>query len=153
MDEAFRKLTPSEWPTLETRSRAFHRMAADGVTVEHRADDGAVRAIEATQVIEELIQLAREMREASARGEEHRLDAARAGETDLTHVRLPTGQTKEGDTDGTRTGRGGVRRLGGLLKAFHGFCKRVFICRPLCEDCFSLDFLTVYCVLFNTFST
>ena len=32
-------------------------MAADGVTVEHRADDGAVRAIEATQVIEELIQL------------------------------------------------------------------------------------------------
>ena len=27
MDEAFRKLTPSEWSTLETRSRAFHRMA------------------------------------------------------------------------------------------------------------------------------
>ncbi len=45
-------------------------MVVDGVTVEHRADDGAVRAIEATQVIEELIQLAREMREANARGEE-----------------------------------------------------------------------------------
>ena len=27
MDEAFRKLTPSEGPTLETRNHAFHRMA------------------------------------------------------------------------------------------------------------------------------
>ena len=129
------------------------------------------------QVIEELIQLAREMREASARGEEnsdsrktnwpcarrrdpahhcpgtdpdcaeqrhHRLDtarertgtAARAGETDLTHVRLPAGQTKESDADGARTGRGGVRRLGCPVKALHGLLTGVFIRRPLSEDYF-----------------
>ena len=52
-------------------------MVVDGVTVEHRADDRAVRAIEATQVIEELIQLAREMREANARGEETRTHGRR----------------------------------------------------------------------------
>ncbi len=27
MDDTFRKLTPSEWSTLETRNRTFHRMA------------------------------------------------------------------------------------------------------------------------------
>ena len=85
---------------------------------------------------EELIQLVRKMREASARGEEHRLDAARAGETDLTHVRLPAGQTKEGDADGARTGRGGVRRLGCPVKALHGLLTGVFIHRPLYEDYF-----------------
>ena len=33
---------------------------------------------------------------------------------------LPAGQTKEGDADGARTGRGGVRRLGCPVKALHG---------------------------------
>ena len=45
-------------------------MVVDGMTVEYRTDNGAVRAVETAQVIEKLIQLAREMRKASARGEE-----------------------------------------------------------------------------------
>ena len=36
LEDAFRKLTRPEGSTLEARNRAFHRMAADGVTVEHR---------------------------------------------------------------------------------------------------------------------
>ena len=43
LDDAFRKLTRSEGSTLEARNRAFHRMLVDGVTVEYRADGGAVR--------------------------------------------------------------------------------------------------------------
>ena len=42
-DDAFRKLTLPEGPTLEARNRAFHRMLVDGVTVEYRTDDGAIR--------------------------------------------------------------------------------------------------------------
>ncbi len=69
LDEALRKLTRPEGPTPEARNRAFHRMVVDGMTVEYRTDNGAVRGAQA-RVIEELIQLAREMRKASARGEE-----------------------------------------------------------------------------------
>ena len=47
LDDAFRKLAHSEGPTLETRNRAFHRMLVDGVTVEYRASDGAVRGSQA----------------------------------------------------------------------------------------------------------
>ena len=47
LDDAFRKLTHPEGPTLEARNRAFHRMFVDGVTVEHRTDDGAVRGAQA----------------------------------------------------------------------------------------------------------
>ena len=36
LDDAFRKLTHLEGPTLEVRNRAFHRMLVDGVTVEYR---------------------------------------------------------------------------------------------------------------------
>ena len=158
-------------------------------------------------MIEELIQLARKMREADARGEKLGLsedelafyDALEINDSAVqvlgdetlrtiarklartvrsnvtidwtlrenvrarlralvkrifTHVRLPAGQTKEGDADGARTGRGGVRRLGCPLKALHGLLTGVFIHGPLCDDYFfSLDFLTFYCVLFNTFST
>ena len=43
LDDAFRKLTRPEGPTLEARNRAFHRMLVDGVTVEYRTDNGAVR--------------------------------------------------------------------------------------------------------------
>ena len=43
LDDAFRRLTLPEGATLEARNRAFHRMVVDGVTVEYRAGDGAVR--------------------------------------------------------------------------------------------------------------
>ena len=43
LDDAFRRLTRPEGSTLEARNRAFHRMAVDGVTVEHRTDNGAIR--------------------------------------------------------------------------------------------------------------
>ena len=47
LNDAFRKLTHLEGPTLEARNRAFHRMLVDGVTVEYRTDDGAVRGAQA----------------------------------------------------------------------------------------------------------
>ena len=47
LDDAFRKLTRPEGPTVETRNRAFHRMLVDGVTVEYRVDNGAVRGAQA----------------------------------------------------------------------------------------------------------
>ena len=47
LDDAFRKLAHPEGPTLETRNRAFHRMLVDGVTVEYRTSDGAVRGEQA----------------------------------------------------------------------------------------------------------
>ena len=43
LEDAFRKLTRPEGPTLETRNRAFHRMLVNGVTVEYRTSEGAVR--------------------------------------------------------------------------------------------------------------
>ena len=43
LDDAFRKLTRSEGTTLEARNRSFHRMLVEGVTVEYRADGGAIR--------------------------------------------------------------------------------------------------------------
>ena len=43
LDDAFRKLTRPEGSTLEAKNRAFHRMLADGVTVEYRTADGSVR--------------------------------------------------------------------------------------------------------------
>ena len=47
LEDAFRKLTRPEGSTLEARNRAFHRMAVDGVTVEHRTDNGAIRGAQA----------------------------------------------------------------------------------------------------------
>ena len=51
LDDAFRKLTRPEGPTIEARNRAFHRMLVDGVTVEHRTDNGTIRGAQA-QVID-----------------------------------------------------------------------------------------------------
>ena len=47
LDDAFRKLTRPEGATLEAKNRAFHRMIVDGVTVEHRTDNRAVRGAQA----------------------------------------------------------------------------------------------------------
>src|SRR5215210_3374801 len=46
-DQAFRKLTRSEGPTLETRNRAFDRMLVDGVMVEFRREDGSIGGAQA----------------------------------------------------------------------------------------------------------
>ena len=43
LDDAYRKLTRLEGPTLETRNREFHRLLVDGVPVEYRRTDGTVR--------------------------------------------------------------------------------------------------------------
>ena len=43
LDDAFQRLTRPEGSTLEARNRAFHRMLTEGVTVEHRSGDGAIR--------------------------------------------------------------------------------------------------------------
>ena len=47
LNDTFRKLNRPEGPTLEARNRSFHRMAVDGVTVEYRTDEGAVRGAQA----------------------------------------------------------------------------------------------------------
>ena len=47
LDDAFRRLTRPEGPTLEARNRAFHRMLVDGVTVEYRTAEGAIRGAQA----------------------------------------------------------------------------------------------------------
>ena len=43
LHDARRKLTRPEGATLVARNRAFHRMVVDGVTVEYRDRDGAIR--------------------------------------------------------------------------------------------------------------
>ena len=47
LDDAFHKLIRLEGSTMETRNRAFHRMLVDGVTVEHRIEDGSIRGAQA----------------------------------------------------------------------------------------------------------
>jgi len=47
LDDAFRKLIRLEGPTLEVRNRAIHRLLVDGVTVEYRTGDGAIRGAQA----------------------------------------------------------------------------------------------------------
>ena len=47
LDDAYRKLTRPEGATLEARNRDFHRMLVEGVTVEYRADGGAIRGAQA----------------------------------------------------------------------------------------------------------
>ena len=51
LEDAFRKLTRPDGPTLETRNRSVHRLLVDGVTVEYRTKDGAIRGAQA-KVIE-----------------------------------------------------------------------------------------------------
>ena len=50
LEDAFRKLTRSEGSTLEARNHAFHRMLVDGVTVEYRSDNGAIRGAQAQAI-------------------------------------------------------------------------------------------------------
>ena len=50
LDDAFRKPAHPEGPTLETRNRAFHRMLVDGITVEYRDDNGAIRGAQARAI-------------------------------------------------------------------------------------------------------
>ncbi len=47
LDDAFRKLTRPEGPTLAARNRAFHRLLVDGVTVEYRRPDGSIAGAQA----------------------------------------------------------------------------------------------------------
>jgi type I restriction enzyme R subunit len=47
LDDAFRKLTRHEGPTLEARNRALHRLLVDGVTVEYRRPDGSIAGAQA----------------------------------------------------------------------------------------------------------
>ncbi len=50
LDDAFRKLTRPEGPTLEARNRAVHRLLVEGVTVEYRAPDGSIRGAQARAI-------------------------------------------------------------------------------------------------------
>ncbi len=50
LDDAFRKLTRPEGPTLEARNRALHRLLVDGVTVEYRTPDGSIRGAQARMI-------------------------------------------------------------------------------------------------------
>ncbi len=47
LDDALRRLTRPEGATVEARDRSFHRMVVDGVNVECRDADGAVRGVQA----------------------------------------------------------------------------------------------------------
>jgi type I restriction enzyme R subunit len=46
LDEAFRKLTRTESPSLIQNNRAFHRMLTEGVTVEQRREDGSIAGVQ-----------------------------------------------------------------------------------------------------------
>src|SRR4051794_18122897 len=47
LEDAFRKLTRPEGLTLEARNRALYRLLVDGVTVEYRTPNGAIRGAQA----------------------------------------------------------------------------------------------------------
>jgi type I restriction enzyme R subunit len=47
VEDAFRKITRPEGPTLEARNRAVHRLLVDGVTVEYRRPDGSIGGAQA----------------------------------------------------------------------------------------------------------
>src|SRR3989304_4645381 len=42
LEDAFRKVTRVDWPTMVSRNRAVHRMLAEGVTVEYRRREGGI---------------------------------------------------------------------------------------------------------------
>ena len=50
LDDAYRKLTRPEGSTLEARNRSFQRMLTEGVTVEYRTAEGAIRGAQATAI-------------------------------------------------------------------------------------------------------
>ncbi|MEK7717187.1 MAG: type I restriction endonuclease subunit R, partial [Pseudomonadota bacterium] len=47
IEDAFRKLTRTDAPSLVERNRAVHRMLVDGVTVEYRRTDGSIAGAQA----------------------------------------------------------------------------------------------------------
>ena len=47
LEEAFRKLTRADAPSLIERNRAIHRMLVDGVTIEYRRKDGSIAGSQA----------------------------------------------------------------------------------------------------------
>jgi len=47
LDDAFRKLTRTDAPSLVERNRAVHRMLVDGITVEYRRADGSIAGAQA----------------------------------------------------------------------------------------------------------
>jgi type I restriction enzyme R subunit len=51
IEDAYRKLTRSDAPSLVERNRALHRMLVNGVTVEYRREDGSIAGAQA-QVID-----------------------------------------------------------------------------------------------------
>jgi type I restriction enzyme, R subunit len=51
LEDAFRRLTRPDGPTLEHTNREFHRLLVDGVTVQYRTADGSIRGAQA-RVIE-----------------------------------------------------------------------------------------------------
>ena len=50
IEDAFRKLTRPEGPTLEARNRALHRLLVEGVTVEYPRPDGSIAGAQAQVV-------------------------------------------------------------------------------------------------------
>jgi type I restriction enzyme R subunit len=50
LDDALRKLTRPEGPTLEARNRTLHRLLVDGVTVEYRRPDGSIAGAQARAI-------------------------------------------------------------------------------------------------------
>jgi type I restriction enzyme R subunit len=46
-EDAYRKLTRTDAPSLIERNRAVHRMLVDGVTVEYRRKDGSIAGAQA----------------------------------------------------------------------------------------------------------
>ncbi len=55
MDDAYRKLTRVDAPSLAERNRAVHRMLVDGVTVEYRRKDGSIAGAQARVIDFEVI--------------------------------------------------------------------------------------------------
>ena len=47
LEDAYRKLTKADAPSLVERNRAVHRMLVDGVTVEYRRKDGSIAGAQA----------------------------------------------------------------------------------------------------------
>ncbi len=50
LDDAFRRITRPEGPTLEARNRAFHRMLVEGVTVEYQRPEGGIAGAQARAI-------------------------------------------------------------------------------------------------------
>jgi type I restriction enzyme R subunit len=50
LDDAYRKLTRTDAPTLLDRNHALHRMLVDGVTVEYRRSDGSIAGARARAI-------------------------------------------------------------------------------------------------------